>query len=145
MSAKLTSTKAQVRDPQRVGEVLDSYELLGVEINLQEEAEVWFLTMQYDDSDLDGLEPPQAVHSDHWTSADANPDEADDYGIIVLDHLFKLQGTDGFLSLLRALIPCLITPLMILQADSLKISSTAQVWSIQPGGKDVQVLNLSFR
>jgi hypothetical protein len=117
MAVKLQSTKAKVRDPQKVQEILDSYGLQGVEIDLSKEAEGWSLEMTFEDEiqDWESVGEPAALHRRYWPTKEEVPD--DDDADAMLDDLYEEQGAEGFLELRRALASYLETPLLIVRAS----------------------------
>jgi len=146
MEAKVESTKAKVSDPQKVREILDSYDLRGAEIKLQKDKDGWVLEVAFegdsdnDDESLDWWPSPAALHRDHWPKEEEYPDE---------DALFDEwarrigeQGDEGFLALLRDLGNALETPLLILAADHDFEDSSAKVWRVQPGNEKVETLHI---
>jgi hypothetical protein len=141
MSVTVTSTKAKVRDPERVREVLDSYEWEGVEIKLQQEGFGWTLEMAHHDEDSDSWVWPAALRREDVPSEDQYPDMDD-----LLDAELKLyleKGGEGFLALLRELAPHLESPLLILvtaASQSGGLDYAASAWRVEPGAKEVEVL-----
>ena len=150
MSVELTSTKARVRDPQKVREILATYDVKGVEIQLREEGAGWVLEMGSHIVAWDEGEWPQALHFDDWPDEDPYPDEDEgdevELGETEWDKRFMEKGDEGFLALLRDLIPCLETPLLILVTvrDAVFHSIYSQAWNVQPGAREVQTLEVSL-
>ena len=140
MSVELKSIKAKVTDPQKVEKILDSYYEQGVEIELSEEADGWTLAMTFRGDDFDGYLWPQALHWERLPSKEQYPDE-DEFDS-ELDKRYDEEGEKGFLALLRELAPHLETPLVILAADWDYNRGSAQVWSVQPGGREVEMLDV---
>jgi hypothetical protein len=142
MSVTLKSTKAKVRDPEKVRAVLDSYALKGVEIELREEGSGWFLEMAYHDGDPEWWEWPVAVRPEQLPSEEQYADEeAFDEAE---DDVYEEKGHEGFLALLRDLAPHLESALLIL--FSLKTLNyydhAAQAWHVQPGATEVETLEV---
>jgi hypothetical protein len=147
MSIELTSTKAKVRDAQKVREILESYALQGVDIELYEEGPGGTLEMGFQEGEPDWFEWPLALHRDQWPPE--NPDEEldeDDWVETEWDKRYEEKGEEGFLALLRDLAPCLETPLMILAVAKDRHSPTCavQAWTVHPGSKDVERLDVSL-
>jgi hypothetical protein len=145
MSIEVTSTKAKVRDPQKIQEILDSYEVCGVGIKLQEEKDEWVLEMAFEDKDdesLDWWPSPAALHLDQLPMDEEYPEEDDLFD--EWDKRLGDQGDEGFLALLRDLATVIQTPLLILSANRDEEGSSAKVWSLQPGTKEVETLIIDF-
>jgi hypothetical protein len=142
----VTSTKAKVRDPQKIREILADYEVDGVEIQLHEEDGSWLLEVVCEDPDALVLGWPAALHIDDWPDEDRYPDEEeeDEDGPRETEWFkrFQEQGDEGFLALLRDLIPYLETSLLILAVEYFDFPG-AEAWGIHPGAKDVTTLSLS--
>jgi hypothetical protein len=141
MSATLTSTKAKVHDPEKVREVLDSYEWEGVEIHFLEEETGWILELTNHDPDWDSAAWPQALRSEEVPHEEQYPDEEERYD--ALSDRFCENGDKGFLALLRDLAPYLDTPLLILVSGSARSNEcSGQVWRVQPGDTEVETLEV---
>ena len=143
MSATVTSTKAKVRDPERVREVLESYEWEGVEIKLQEEDSGWTLEMAYRDEDWESCDWPAALRSEDLPSEDQYPDEDALYDARA--DLLGEKGGEGFLALLRELAPHLESPLQVLAVAASPFDGFyygAGAWRVEPGGKEVETLEV---
>jgi hypothetical protein len=139
MSTYVTSTLATVRNPQQVREILGSYKVSGVEIKLYERAGSWILEMGKD-PDPDGKPCPVALHVDDRPAEGQYPDEWSDE--VKWDCWLGAKGDEGFQALLRDLIPCLETPLLILTLEHHQAPG-AEAFLISPGAKDAERLYLS--
>jgi hypothetical protein len=147
MSIELTSTKAKVRDTQNVREILESYALQGVDIELYEEGPGGTLELAFQGGDPDWFEWPLALHRDRWPSEDPDQElDEDEWGETEWDKRYEEQGEEGFLALLRDLAPCLETPLMLLVVGKDRFTSfySAQAWTVHPGSKEVETLDVSL-
>jgi hypothetical protein len=146
MRENVTSTKATVHDPQKVREILADYEVDGVEILLHEEDGSWILEVVCDDPDPLVWGWPTALHIDDWPDEDrySDEEEEDEDGPRETEWgtRFAEKGYEGFLALLRDLIPYLETSLLILAVEYFDFPG-AEVWSIHPGAKEVETLHLS--
>jgi hypothetical protein len=147
MSASVTSTKAKVRDPQKVREILDRYELEGVEFDLRQEGPAWVINASFHEPDSDSWYTPTAVRSEDWPDEDGYPDE-DDYldAIIAIDEIRDAKGREGFLDLLRGLASHLESPLLILSVAASPLCGSAYAgrsWRVEPGAQEVETAELS--
>jgi hypothetical protein len=157
MSVQLTSTNAKVNDPQTVRKILDSYALRGVDIELCEEGSGGTLKMAFQEGDPDWWAWPLALHRDQWPDEEQYPDEdqfdedelgedEDELGETEWGKRYEEKGEEGFLALLRDLAPCLETPLMLLVVGKDHFTSfySAQAWTVHPGSKNVETLDVSL-
>jgi hypothetical protein len=150
MSVMVTSTKAKVRDPEKVRAVLESYQWEGIEVELHEGGQQWVLAMAFEEGDFDWWEWPLALHRGQWPSEDRYPDEEkwdeETLGETEWDRAYEEKGAEGFLALLRDLAPYLETPLLILVTirDISDHSVQSQAWSVHPGAKEVETLGISL-
>jgi hypothetical protein len=147
MSATVTSTKAKVRDPQKVRETLDSYHLEGVEFDLRQEGPAWVLQASSHEPDHESDETPRAVRREGLPDEDDYPNE-DDYldAIIAIDEIRDAKGREGFLDLLRQLAAHLESPLLILSAAASPVGGfgyDGRVWRVGPGAQQVEMVELS--
>ena len=143
MSVTVTSTKAKVRDPERVREVLESHEWEGVEIKLQEEGSGWTLEMAHHDEEWDWWDWPAALRSEDLPSEDQYPDE--DAFFEAEGTLYRDKGGEGFLALLRELAPHLESPLLILVVAATPLHGfeyAARAWRVEPGAREVETLGV---
>jgi hypothetical protein len=162
-----------VRDPQRVREVLDAYDVRGVEIQLTEEGSGGTLEMAFEAGGLEE-EDPTALHQDRWPDEDPYPDEdeededssdeteedeedddssdeteedesdEDSWEEDEWDRRHRDEGDNGFLALLRDLAPHLETPLLVLAMEQGFMGASAQAWIVQPGAKEVETLGVAL-
>jgi hypothetical protein len=144
MSVQLIITKAKASDSQKVREISKSYKFRGVELGIQDEAEGCFLIMSFNDKAYESFQWPAALHRDLWPHEEPNPDDEDKLGNNIWDKLFEEKGRDGFLALLQDLAPYLETPLLIVLVNGLPNRSSTSAWSVQPGVKEVQELEVSI-
>jgi hypothetical protein len=146
MSVKLNSTKAKVRDPEKVREILDSYEWQGMEIELQDEGAGWILTMSYLDIDWESWEWPRALRLEDLSalpSEDQYPNEDDFFETEF--NLYQEKGEEGLLALLRELAPHLESSLLIVVVTASPSDGfyyAARVWRVEPGAKEVETLEI---
>jgi hypothetical protein len=140
MAETVKSTRAKVRDAEKVREVLDAYAWDGVEIKLQEEGSGWTLEMAYHDEEPGMVDWPQAVKREELPSGDEDTDEDD--LIEAQADVYDKKGDEGFLALLRELAAHFESPLLILAAAGPdgKFYSGAEVWRVEPGAKEVESL-----
>lgn len=142
MPAELKSNKAKIRSPEKVKEILDSYELDYVDINLHESEKECELEMSLLSNDPEAGPLAWALSSDWLPDKEEFPD--DDAWFEAVDDLMREKGDDGFLALLRDLAPYLETPLMILAAGHECRWSSARVLRVQPGHQDVEELYIGL-
>lgn len=136
MATSLTSNEAQIRDLQKVREISDNYENRNVEILLDEEKST--LAMKYENEHPDLMEWPEALHRDRWPTKEQFPDEEAWHD--AWDELYEDKGKEGFLALLRDLARYLESPLVVLFTDWDSNGLVARVWNVQPGVKELEVL-----
>src|SRR4051812_32495767 len=93
----LTSTTAKVRDPQKAREVIDSYELRSVEIDLREGNDGWTVSMAFHDN---GESPtwPRAVRRERMPGRDRFDD--DFHYSAAASEVFLDEGDSGVLGLM---------------------------------------------
>jgi hypothetical protein len=145
MSVELTSTKTKVNDPQTVRKILESYASQGVDIELYEEGPGGTLEMAFQEGEPDWFEWPLALHRDRWPSEDPDQElDEDEWGETEWDRRYEEQGEEGFLALLRDLAPHLATPLTLLRVAMDRGSCAAQAWTVHPGSKEVETLDVSL-
>jgi hypothetical protein len=134
LSTQLTSTKATIRDPEKVRVILEAYAKRGAEIQIQKRSFGWALEMAFRDNTPDESEWPLALRRDELPSKDApGADQA-------LDDLYEKKGSDGFLALLRDLAAHLESPLLVLVVGSERGKGMAQAWSVMPGADEIDTL-----
>ena len=141
MPSAATSTKATVRNPERAGEILDSYHCRGVQVVLQEKDTVWSVEMTDNDNEEWDMELPQALRLECLPS----PEEFEDETEWMDEVMIRLmnEGDAGFLALLRDLAPYLETPLLILGGGARGgWGYAASVWRVEPGAKEVETLGV---
>jgi hypothetical protein len=141
MSVDVTSTKARVRDPERVREVLDSYAWEGVEFKLREEGSGWTLEMAHHDEDWESWDLPAALSIDDSPGEGQHPDG--DGPSEAEWEAFREKCAEGFLALLRELAPHLESPLLILAVAATPIDEfkyAARAWRVEPGAREVDAL-----
>jgi hypothetical protein len=136
MSMHARSTQTQVREPQKVREVLDSYILRLIGSKIYEESDGWFLELWYRDKHSFDAGEPLAVRRDLLPRGKKIRKAA-------LENLIQEEGEAGFISLLRELIPFLVTPLMVLSVSYSESSMYALAWLVLPGAEDVKTLAVS--
>jgi len=146
MSVTLKSTKAIVRNPEKVREILASYEWVLIEIQFREENAKWTLEMNYDDDDdedMDAWHRPAFVKIEDLPDEEEFPDE-DAYYDARID-VFHNKGDEGFLALLGELAAHLESPFLILYAEASLLDGFgygAEVWRVEPGVAEVEHLEL---
>jgi hypothetical protein len=137
MSTTLTSSKAKVRNPKKVREILYSYDWDDFEIKLEKEDTGWTLEVVSYEDNFDAIMWPRAVKIEDLPDKDDYPDE-DAY----FDAEFEVycdKGDEGFLALLQELAPHLESPLLILALEAnTDFYPIAEVWRVEPGGKEVE-------
>jgi hypothetical protein len=139
MAVTLKSTKAKVREPEKMRALLASWKWKGMEINLQEEKSGWTLEMAYHEGDVEGWQLPVALRIEDLPSEDEYPGE--DAFFEAEDEVYDEKGGEGFLTFLRELAAYLESPLLILVAVGLSgLDYWAKVWRVEPGAKEVQTL-----
>jgi hypothetical protein len=144
MCVKVGSTNANVRDLQKVREILDSYWLVNVEIELRQEGSEWFLQMAHVDMNDDCWDLPLAFRREDLPDLAGDPDE-DPLNVARATRFFE-KGGAGFLDLLRELAKHIASPLMILWAALTMKDGPAcsvQFWRVQPGADEVETFNTS--
>jgi len=127
MSVKLISTKAKVKEAEKLKEVLDKYALGGIDFPIDGEGNLQVVGKPNADW-------PEAIAYDQLPSEEQFPDE--DARIKEVVRLFEGKGDEGLLSLLGEIAACLETPLLILAVERDDDGyCIGRVWSLQPGGK----------
>ena len=132
MAVTLKSTKANVRDPQKGAEVPDRYEWQDVEIELQEGPCGWTLETLQRRGRLGQL----AVSESGQGRAAARRGTVPRRGRLVTrpGATSSTSMRQGFLDLLRELVPYLETPLFILVVNSEHaVNCWAEAWRVPAG------------
>jgi len=94
MSVTLKSTSAKILDAQKVREVIDSYEVRGVEIDVREKENGWVLEMAFRDDEDISMEFPAAIRTEQLPGSDQFGGDDDVYSD-ALDEAFQEKGGKG--------------------------------------------------
>jgi hypothetical protein len=143
MAVKLKSTKAKVRNPENVLAILDAYAYEGIEFNLQGGGSGWTLEMTYFDPDLCSWKWPRALRWEELPSEHQYPDK-DDFDQAKRD-LYYEKGSEGFRAMLLELAAHLESPILILvtmASPEEVLDWEAEVWRVEPGAKEVELLKI---
>jgi hypothetical protein len=99
--------------------------------------------MAYKDQDPDAWEGPVALPRSQWPSGDPDAVGENELDETEWDRAFDDKGAEGYRALLLELAPYLETPLMVLLGLWNLQDGSAQAWSVQPGAKEVETLDVS--
>jgi|ERR1043166_1315124 hypothetical protein len=124
------SNKALITNPRKVGDILESRRMMGIDYSIWKKKGKPYL--QLDEFMEDGW-PTVLPHAKVPRREDFPNEDAFDEAIS--DLLLDEVGDEGLFELLCELAPYLKTGLVLLAADD----HVAKAWSVQPGGKSVQV------
>lgn len=145
MPIGLQSTRAKVRDIEKVREVLDSYEVEDVEIKLQERDSGWTLEMSYVERSREDFGswtgprayPRQEVPSEEVPGEAQDPDPQDRPEREFEDEYEDPEeGNYQFVNLLADLGPYLESPLVVLVVGATYCHGSpdeASAWVVGPG------------
>lgn len=132
----IASTKAKVKDVEKLNKVMDHYESRGFGITVDEEGNLEVVKSR------DGYDYPEALKKAQLLRKKLYASQDDWF--FALSDLFDQKGDAGFLSWLEEIATCLETPLMILTLVRSNTDSDCQVWRVAPGEKEVETLSTSI-
>lgn len=102
--------------------------------------------MSFKDQDFDWYEWPLALPRELWLSNEPDPKDQDATDLYEYEwnKIFEEKGKEGFLALFRDLAPYLVTPLLVVLVNGEPGRSTTIAWNIQPGGKEIETVEISI-
>lgn len=139
MSVLVSSTKVIVNNPEKLKAILDSYEIEGLVFDIQHQEGTDTTTLEIlnneDDDDW-----PAAITFDDYCDIDDGPDS--DSFFDALSDVFYEKGDEGLLALLLEVSSCIKSPLLIV-AFTWPEMPGAKAWSVRPGDKSVEVVQVA--
>jgi hypothetical protein len=128
MSFLMASTKAKVKDVEKLNEVRSNYELQGIDFQVDDAGRLTAVGLEDDDWHW-----PQALKDDQLPYDKLDPEKDEDAWDEALSDLYEEKGDDGFLSLLGEVAACLESPLVILAVRRDEGFLVGATWIVQPG------------